>query len=93
MRPLPNSPAIDRIDWSPALRGPVHPPAPGARAPGRPLALSAAEPARPAAAERAAPDVEVSVRVGRDGSQITVVRHVRDDDGAPHTVGIEAVIR
>jgi hypothetical protein len=74
MRPLSNSPAIERLDRSAhlVLSGPV-------RAPVR------------AAGE--ASDVELSIRVHRDGTRITVARHsVADADGR-RTVGIEAVIR
>ena len=50
-------------------------------------------PELPARVRRAASDVEVSVQLHRDGTQVTVVRHTVADGGDRRTVGIDAVIR
>lgn len=86
MRPLSNSLAISRIDWTHALRGVVQDPARDRRsAPPPPAPLSLAD-------LRMA-DVEVSVRIHRDGTQVTVMRRTVADDDGRRTVGFEAVIR
>lgn len=86
MRPLSNSLAISRIDWTHALRGVV-------RDPVRDRS-SARPPAAPASvAEPDMADVEVSVRIHRDGTQVTVMRRTVADDDGRRTVGFEAVIR
>ncbi len=78
MRPLQNSPAIARLAGLPAMSGAIRGPV---RAAGLPHPGT----------EPAPGDVEVSVRVHRDGSQITVVR--RTDPTGMRTLGIEAEIR
>ena len=45
------------------------------------------------AARRPEADVEVSVRIHRDGTQVAVVRQTVSDGGLLRTVGIDAVIR
>ena len=86
MRPLSNSLAISRIDWPHALRGVVRDPAhQRASAPPPPAPLTVAE--------LGMADVEVSVRIHRDGTQVTVMRRTVADSEGRRTVGFEAVIR
>jgi hypothetical protein len=85
MRPLSNSLAISRIDWTHALRGVVQ----GSVRDHR----SAPPAAPPSVAEPEMADVEVSVRIHRDGTQVTVMRRTVADDDGRRTVGFEAVIR
>ena len=86
MRPLSNSHAITRIDSPRALRGVVRDPV-GDRPSAPP------PPASPSESTPRTADVEVSVRVHRDGTQVTVMRRTVADPDGPRTVGIEAVIR
>ena len=88
MRPLSNSLAISRIDWTHALRGVVH--GPGRE---RPSAPPPAAPQPLTVAELGMADVEVSVRIHRDGTQVTVMRRTVADLEGRRTVGFEAVIR
>lgn len=86
MRPLANSLAIARIDGPHALRGVV-------RDPVRERPSAPPSPAPLSLAELRMADVEVSVRIHRDGTQVTVVRRTVADDDGRRTVGFEAVIR
>jgi hypothetical protein len=85
MRPLSNSLAITRIDWTHALRGVVQDPVRDRR--------SARPAVPPAVAAPGMADVEVSVRIHRDGTQVTVMRRTVAEDDGRRTVGFEAVIR